>query len=57
MVQRTDVIFSILGFSQLVNEELYAVGRWADESQAAQVSHLFSFLVVKTVGQVDIVIE
>lgn len=57
MVQRTDVIFSILGFSQFVDKELYAVGRWADESQAAQVSHLFSFLVVKAVGQVDIVIE
>lgn len=57
MVRRTDVVFSILGFPQLVNQELYAVGRWADEDQAAQVSHLFSFLVVEAVGEVDIVVE
>ena len=51
------MVFSILGFPQFVNKELYAVGRRADKSQAAQVSHLLSLLVVKAVGEVNIVIE
>jgi hypothetical protein len=50
-------VFTILGISQLIDQELDGVWRRSDEAQAAQMSHLFSRLVVEPVSEVDFMVE
>lgn len=50
MGRRTDVILAVLGFAQLVDQRLDAVGGGAEETEAAEVAHLFSFDVVDAIG-------
>ena len=50
-------VFAILGVSQFVDYELDRVWRRADETQASQMPHLFSRLVVEPVSEVDFMVE
>lgn len=56
-VRRTDVVFAVLGLPELVDERLDAVGRGAQEAEAAEMAHLLALGVVDAVGEVDGVVE
>ena len=42
----TDVVLSVLGVAEFVDEELDRVGGGAQEAQAAEMAHLLSCLVI-----------
>jgi hypothetical protein len=55
-MERTDVVFAILGIAELVYQELDAVRRGAYETEAPKMAHLLPVVVVQAIGQVDLVV-
>jgi len=53
----TDVVFAVFGVAELVYQELDTVGRGANETEASEVAHLLSVMVVQAIGQVDLVVQ
>ena len=42
----TNIVFSILWISEFVNEELYGIWRRSEETETAEMAHLFPVLIV-----------
>jgi len=53
----TDVVFAVFRVAELVYQELDTVGRRTDETEASEVAHLLSVVVVQAIGQVDLVVQ
>ena len=54
--ERTDVVFAIFRVAELVYQELDTVGRGTDETEASEVAHLLSVVVVQAIGQVHLMV-
>ena len=55
-MERTDVVFAILGIAKLIYQELDAVRRGAYETEATKMAHLLPVVVVQAIGQVDLMV-
>jgi len=56
-ITEVDVVFPVLGLSQLFDKVLDRLGRRSHKAEAAKMAHLLPLWVVEAVGKVDFMVE